>query len=169
MKQPSKKLTVQFVRNAKTSGKYFDGNGLFLLVKPSGTKSWVQRIMINGKRREIGLGSADLVSLADARSEALENRRLAQAGQDPLRIKHEKSSILTYGEAARKVYELHRPTWRNEKHAKQFISTLETYTFPKLGKRPISEISTSDVLAVLTPIWVQNQTRRGVFASGLER
>lgn len=162
-KHPEKALSAAFVRTVSEPGKYFDGHGLFLRVEPGGSKRWVQRISIRGKRREIGLGSVSLVPLQKAREEALENRRLARAGGDPLRAKQEGRAILTFEEAARKVHEMHRPSWRNAKHAAQFISTLETYTFPRIGGVRVSEITTGDVLAVLMPIWLEKpETARRV-------
>ncbi|MGB0158835.1 MAG: tyrosine-type recombinase/integrase [Thalassovita mediterranea] len=153
-KRKEKALSAAFVRTASKPGKYFDGHGLFLKVDTSGARRWVQRIVIRGKRTEIGLGSASLVSLAEARESALENRKLARAGGDPLQAKRTAKALLTFEEAARKVHKIHEPTWRNKKHAAQFISTLETYTFPRIGKLKVSEVTTADVLAVLQPIWL---------------
>ena len=79
---PEKALSAVFVRSVKEPGKYFDGHGLILKVDKSGAKRWVQRIVINGKRTEIGLGSASLVSLAEAREVALGNRKVARAGAE---------------------------------------------------------------------------------------
>ncbi len=71
--------------------------------------------------------------------------------------------MLTFEDAARKVHEIHRPSWRNAKHAAQFISTLETYTFPRMGRLKVADVSTADVLAVLTPIWLEKpETARRV-------
>lgn len=162
-RQPKKALSAAFVRTVTDPGKYFDGHGLFLRVEPNGAKRWVQRIVIRGKRREIGLGSAALVSLAEARQEALDNRRVARSGGDPLAAKREAAAVLTFAEAARKVHDLHRPTWRNEKHGQQFINTLETYAFPHFGKMRVSDVTTADVLAALTPIWTEKpETARRV-------
>ena len=162
-RHPDKALSAAFVRTVNKPGKYFDGQGLFLKVDASGARRWVQRINIKGKRTEMGLGSASLVSLAEARETALENRKAARKGDDPLRAKRETEAALTFEEAARKVYELHRPTWRNPKHAAQFISTLETYVFPRMGKIRVADVGTSDVLAVLTPIWLtKSETARRV-------
>lgn len=162
-KHPEKALSAAFVRSVKEPGKYFDGHGLFLKVVPSGAKRWVQRINIRGKRREIGLGSLSLMSLQEAREAALENRKLARAGGDPLQAKREAQAVLTFEEAARKVHELHRPSWRNAKHAAQFISTLETYAFPTMGNIRVSDVTTADVLGVLTPIWLEKaETARRV-------
>lgn len=162
-KHPEKALSAAFVRSVKAPGKYFDGHGLFLKVDDSGAKRWVQRITIRGKRREMGLGSAALMSLAEAREAALGNRKLARAGGDPLQAKREAKAVLTFEEAARKVHDMHRPSWRNAKHAAQFISTLETYAFPRIGRISVADVSTADVLGVLTPIWLEKpETARRV-------
>jgi integrase len=151
-KHPEKALTAVFVRQAKP-GRYADGHGLYLMVDPSGAKRWVQRLTIRGRRCDMGLGSAALVTLAEAREKALANRKLARAGGDPLRAKREAEAVLTFEEATRKVHELHRPTWRNAKHGAQFLSTLETYAFPRLGSLRVADVTTADVLSVLSPIW----------------
>ncbi len=133
------------------------GNGLYLRVDKSGLRLWVQRIVIRGKRREMGLCSPDLVSLATARENARRNRQLAYEGQDPIQLKNEARAVPTFEEAARTFHELHKPTWRNEKHAAQFISTLETYAFPKFGKLRVSEVTNADLMAALAPIWTAKQ------------
>lgn len=152
-RRPQKALTAQGVKAITAPGKYFDGHGLYLRVEPNGSRFWVQRIVIRGKRSEIGLGSPTLVSLAQARATALENRKVARSGGDPLQARREARAILTFEEAARQVHTLHLPTWRNEKHGRDFITSLETYVFPKLGKLKVTDITTADVLAVLMPIW----------------
>ena len=152
-RRPEKALTAQAVKNATKPGKYFDGHGLYLRVDANGSRFWVQRITVRGKRCELGLGSPALVSLAEARAAALENRKLARSNGDPLQSRRAAQAVLTFEEAARKVHTLHLPTWRNAKHAAQFIATLETYAFPKLGKLKVQDVTTADVLAVLTPIW----------------
>jgi len=153
LRKPEKALTAKFVESAKEPGKYFDGHGLFLRVQPNGARQWVQRITIRGKRCELGLGNPSLVTLAEARQQALANRKLSVSGGDPIRAKKEAEAVLTFEEAARKVHALHLPTWRNAKHGAQFLSTLETYTFPRIGALKVGDVTTSDVLAVLTPIW----------------
>ncbi len=151
------------MRNASEPGKYFDGHGLYLRVEKNGARFWVQRIMVRGRRREIGLGSPSLVPLADARAKALDNHRLARSGGDPIQAKRETEAVLTFEQAARTIHALHRPTWRNPKHAAQFLATLETYAFPKIGKVKVGDVSSADVLAVLTPIWtVKAETARRV-------
>ena len=155
LRKPEKALTAKFVEAAREPGKYFDGHGLFLRVQPNGARQWVQRIIIRGKRSELGLGSPALVTLAEARAKALDNRKLAQSGGDPKQAKREAEAVLTFEEAARKVHALHLPTWRNAKHGAQFLATLETYTFPRIGRTKVGEVTTADVLAVLSPIWTE--------------
>ena len=113
LRKPEKALTAQFVKTAREPGKYFDGHGLFLRVQPNGQRQWVQRIVVRGKRCELGLGNPSLVSLAEAREAALKNRKLARAGGDPLQARKEAEAVLSFEDAARKVHALHLPTWRN--------------------------------------------------------
>ena len=159
----SARLSAAKVRQVLEAGKYYDGNGLFLRVEPTGSKRWVQRLTIHGKQREIGLGAADLVTLAEARDAAIENRKLARAGGDPLAAKRNRVAVPTFDEAVQKVIELYSPTWRNAKHAAQFRNTLVTYAGPIIGAKPVSEVTSADVLRVLTPIWTSKaETARRV-------
>ena len=161
----SNKLTARYVMSVSEPGRYHDGGGvgLYLRADQGGAKFWVQRIMVNGKRRELGLGSPPVTTLAHVRETALENKRMVRAGIDPLQAKQEAHGIPTFEEATYKVYDLNKPTWNNPKHAAQFISTLQTYAFPKIGQLKISDIATSDVMAVLTPFWtVKPETARRV-------
>lgn len=156
-------LSAVSVKAANLPGKYYDAHGLFLRVEVSGSKRWVQRLTIQGKQREIGLGAAGLVSLAEARNMAIDNRKLARAGGDPLAAKHNNIMLPTFNEAVQKVIELYQPTWTNEKHAAQFRSTLATYAGPVIGAKRVSDITTADVLRVLTPIWTSKaETARRV-------
>ena len=152
-KHPEKRLTSTFVRKASKPGRYYDGNGLFLKVDPSGAKRWGQRLVIHGRQRTLGLGGCTLVSLAEAREAALANRKIAREGGDPLVQRRRTTSIPTFEAAAATVIDLHRHGWRNEKHAAQWEATLRDYVFPRLGKRSVADISTADVMAVLMPIW----------------
>lgn len=154
IRRPQKALSALQVKNTSAPGKYFDGNGLFLRVDPNGARFWIQRIVIRGRRREMGLGSADLVTLAEARAAALENRKLARSGGDPIQARREALAVMTLEEAAREVHRIRKPTWKNPKHADQFINTLQTYTFPTIGAMRAPEVTTADILAVLQPIWL---------------
>ena len=128
------KLTAKFVENITAPGKYYDGNGVFLQVKPSGSKKWLQRYTIHGRRREISLGSAKLVSLAKVRKKAFNNLLKVSEGKDPIDEKRQSSAIPSFEDAARRVHAGNLPSWKNPKHAAQFISTLETYAFPYIRK-----------------------------------
>ena len=157
------RLSAAKVRQVREPGKYYDGGGLFLRVEATGSKRWVQRLTIHGKQREIGLGAAQLVTLAEARDAAIENRKLARAGGDPVAAKHDKIAMPTFNEAIQKVIALYGPTWTNEKHAAQFRNTLATYAAPTIGNKSISDITSADVLRVLTPIWTsKTETARRV-------
>jgi len=153
-RHPRKHLSAQFVKHISKQGKYFDGYGLFLLVKPNGTKYWVQRITIQGKRRELGLGSVELVSLAEARGKAIDNYKMARAGGSPLKEEMEQVTVPTFEQAAHIVYKMNEKIW-TEKHAAQFITTLQNYAFQKIGGMKVTDISSADILSVLEPIWIE--------------
>ncbi len=161
------KLNALSVKALCEPGRHGGGDGLYLHVAPSDTKSWVQRIVINEKRRDIGLGYYPAVSLAQARFLSSANRSAVSEGRDSLAEKQQAKglariptpSVPTLAEATAHVIELRRPIWSNPKHAAQWQSTLETYAFPVIGEKTVDEITPSDVLAVLDPIWtVKNET-----------
>ena len=160
-KRKQNALSPAMVRTVSTPGTYSDGNGLTLRVEPSGTKHWVQRVTIQGKRRNIGMGSFPTVSLADAREMAAANQRDIKQGRDPLADRRKAAeerrcpAVPTLAEAAQQVIEIRRPTWSNPKHASQWTNTLATYAHPVIGRKPVDEVTTADVLAVLTPIWTE--------------
>ena len=133
-------------------GRYSDGDGLHLFISKTGGKSWVQRVTIDGRRRDIGLGGYPTVSLAQARKRAADNRAAIADGKDPVADKC-KPATPTFSRAAHTVHEVNRPRWRNERHALSWMQTLERHAFPKIGSKPIDAIGRTDVLTVLTPIW----------------
>ncbi len=154
-----KQLSAAFVRSASDPGTYIDGNGLMLKVDKSGAKRWVQRLVVDGKRVDIGLGSASLVTLAEARGMAFDNRRVARSGGDP---RPEKAVCPpTFSEAMEKVLARKDAEFSNDKHRAQWRSTLEKYAVPILGRAKVSAIEPSDILRVLTqevadgsgPLW----------------
>ena len=156
------KLTVARVRSLSEPGRYGDGGTLFLNVAPGGSKSWVQRLTIEGRRHDIGLGGFPLVSLAEARDKAFENRREARLGGDPLSDKR-KARAPTFREAAQRTYKASRPRWRNDKVASNWMQQLSRHAFTRLGAMPVDRIGREDVLAVLTPIWTEKpETARRV-------
>ena len=151
-RHPQKALSASFLRSAPP-GRHADGNGLYLFVQPSGTRSWIQRLVIRGRRRELGLGSLALVPLAEAREKALANRKLAREGGDPFAEKRRTQGIPTFAEAASLVLEQKQAGWRSRDHAREWLSSLRRVAFPRIGKVPVSEVSSADVLEILTPIW----------------
>lgn len=153
IRKPKKALTARFVETVREPGKYFDGHGLFLRVRPNGGKQWVQRITVRGKRTEIGLGSPPAVPLETARRLALENRGKAMLGGDPLQAKREARDGMTFREAVDKYLNSKLKEFRNKKHRKQWRSTLDTYAVPVLGSKFVSDITMQDILRVLEPIW----------------
>ena len=151
-RHPDKALSAAFVRSAPP-GRHCDGNGLYLFVQPSGTRSWIQRLLVRGRRREFGLGSVALVPLAKAREKALANRMLARQGGDPLAEKRRTEGIPTFAEAAERVLEQKRGGWRGRRHHRDWMSSLRRFVFPLIGKVPVSEVTSADMLEILTPIW----------------
>jgi hypothetical protein len=144
-------LTARKVKTAKP-GKYSDGGNLYLIVSPNGSRKWVLRFTWRGKAKEMGLGSASSVLLADARENAASARRKVAQGVNPIEDRKRDSSIPTFGEMADEVREALSAGFRNEKHKAQWKSTLETYAAP-LRAQPVDGIATDDVLAILKPIW----------------
>jgi integrase len=161
--KPKNGLTALFVKNVAEPGKYGDGHGLYLIVGPNGSKRWEQRLTIQGKRCDCGHGSVSLVSLAAAREKAIDFRRIARAGGDPRRG-DDRAAIPTFEVAAREVHGELLGTWSNEKHRQDFINSLEMYAFPKIGTVLVSEVGSSEMLKVLSPIWtIKHETARRVF------
>ncbi|PNQ72880.1 integrase, partial [Erythrobacter sp. SAORIC-644] len=148
------KLSATAVKAASRPGKLGDGDGLYLVVKSSGTKSWMVRVQKNGNRRDFGLGSASKISLAIARERAREVRTWVELGLDPLFERRKAEGIPTFREATAKVLAQHRSTWRNEKHEQQWIRTLEAYAFPHLGNVQVNDITGPMIRNVLAEIWL---------------
>ncbi|MBM1174561.1 tyrosine-type recombinase/integrase [Microvirga arabica] len=154
-RHPEKSLTAVQVRSLSRPGRYADGNGLYLVVEPSGAKRWVLRTIVRGKRRDMGLGGLSLVTLAEAREKALTYRKLAREGGDPLAERRKAQTVLpTFAEAAERVHAEHQASWKNGKHAQQWINTIQQYALPVIGQRRVDQIDTPDVLKVLSPIWL---------------
>ena len=151
-------LSDRAVKAATAPGRMFDGHGLFLFVTPGGAKCWKQRITVNGRRQELGLGPYPVVTLREAREAALANRRMVRAGLNPKVERRCARGIPTFAELARADFKHRKDGWRNAKHAAQWIGTLEEFAFPRLGDRPVDGITTDDVFRVLAPIWHDKPT-----------
>ena len=150
---PQKALTPAFVRNVSEAGRYCDGQGLYLDVRPTGSRGWIQRLTIRGRRTELGLGGYPLVSLKEAREKAFANRKLAREGGDPLAERRRADSMPTFAEATRRVWNQLRPGWRSPEHAQLWISSVERFAVPRIGEMPVSDVTSADVIGILAPIW----------------
>ncbi|WP_420550537.1 tyrosine-type recombinase/integrase [Litorivicinus lipolyticus] len=158
------RLNSRRLKQELDPGRYGDGNGLYLHVRYGGSRQWMLRTTIHGKRCDIGLGSAQLVKLEEAREKAFRLRKLARGGENPLQKKNAAKAIPNFAEAAERIWELKRPSWRNPKHAQQWINTLRDHVFPHIATRRIDSIQSSDILQVMTPIWLEKpETARRVY------
>ena len=145
-------LTKAKVGAARKPGRYADGNTLYLYVTPTGSKSWVQRLTVNGRRCDIGLGPWPVVTLVEARDVALDNRRLVRDGGDPLAEKR-KASIPTFRDATVATHEANKARWRSAKVTATWMQQMERHVLPTLGDMRVDHVDRGDVLAILTPIW----------------
>ena len=157
-------LKVDDIRKATTPGRLADGGGLFLNIAKGGSKSWILRIRIDGRRLDKGLGSFPAITLTQARRLADSNRVAVAAGGNPWATKErETASIkpegrarrktMTFEEVARLVHVEHSRQLSSEKNARNWIQTLERHIFPVIGDTPITEIGRAEVLTALKPIW----------------
>lgn len=159
MAKTLEKLSPLKVQRLKAPGLYGDGGGLYLQIKAAGARSWVFRYRMGGRKtpRDMGLGSLDSVSLADARLKAADKRNLILDGIDPIEARKrdkvaaalDASKAITFKECATAYIASHREGWRNEKHAAQWTATLEAYAYPKIGKLPVRDVDAGTILKVL--------------------
>jgi integrase len=148
------KLNPLQVRNVKEPGRYSDGDGLILEVRPGGSKSWIARLQSNGRRRDYGLGSAKDISLGEAREKAREYRKQLRAGCDPLETKRLAREIPTFRTAAKTYHAEWKRRRRNAKHEAQWLSSLEAYAFPRFGDLRVDQIGNGHVRDALADIWL---------------
>lgn len=147
------KLNFKTVEHAKT-GRHADGFGLYLLVSKSGAKSWVLRVQVNGRRRDIGLGSIALLTLAEARDKARELRKIAKLGRDPIAERDKiKIVVPTFGTAAETCHREGPPCRWQKRHSDAFLSSLKRHAFPRLGRLFVDGIDENNIVAVLAPLW----------------
>ena len=139
-------LTFAKIKSLKEPGFYGDGGTLYLRIAPGGSKQWVQRLVIRGRRHDLGLGGWPLVSLQEARETAFENRKQARRGEDLLAAK-QREAAPTFEEAVEKVIALHQPTWKDGgRTADSWRACLKQYAMPKIGRKRVPEITAADVL-----------------------
>ena len=162
------KLTARSVATLSKPGRYSDGGGLFLVVSGSGARKWVFRFRLPGKRHDMGLGSAQEITLARARQLAAAARASVSEGINPLTTRT-KTTTPTFGEMSDSVIKALSPSWRNEKHIAQWKMTLEVYA-SLLRRLQVDEVTTDHVLAVLEPIWSKRwETASRAFGDALKR
>jgi len=169
-------LTSKRVERAK-AGRFHDGDGLYLRVKPSGAKSWLLRYEIAGRERWMGLGKTSAFTLKEARRRAREQRQLLADHVDPIdhrRAERAKkaaaaASSITFVEAAQRYFDQHEGGWRNAKHRQQFINSLRDYAYPVIGKMTVGEIDAKAVLRVIDPIWMSKTETASRVRGRIER
>ena len=146
-------LTATKVRATTRPGKYGDMHGLILRVAPGGSKQWVWRGTVHGRRREYGLGSATYTTLAEARDTAFEYRRIARQGGDPATLRPG-STAPTFREATEATIDTLRGGWKDSGRSEgNWRRSMEVYAYPKIGTVPVDKITTADLARVLRPIW----------------
>ena len=148
------RLTATAIKAANAPGRYGDGDGLFLLIGRTGSKSWMVRVQKDGRRRDIGLGSAAKVTLALARDRARTVRSQVEAGIDPVAERRKAAGIPTFRESAAIVHAEHKHGWKNGKHRAQWISSLDAYAFPAFGDVAVSAVEAPVVRDALAAIWL---------------
>lgn len=156
------KLSARQVQTAKKVGRYADGGGLYLLICRPGYKQWTFRYMLAGRAREMALGPVTDVSLAQARVKAAEARARTREGRDPIAVKNEAQAALkaeelrtlTFRQACEQFLETERVSqFKNDKHRRQWHSTLQTYAYPAFGDLKLQSIDSAIVLQALLPVW----------------
>ena len=163
------RLTALAVSRAKAAGMYADGGGLYLQVTAAGVRTWIYRFTLQGRTRDMGLGSLSAVTLSEARTRALEARRLKSAGIDPIGARDgqrateraETAKQITFKDAAEAFIKAHQAGWRNAKHCDQWRNTLATYVYPLMGALPVQQIDAGLVVRVLEPIWTTKAETAG--------
>lgn len=147
-------LTALQVTNAKP-GRHGDGRGLYLVVREGGSRAWVLRTQVDNKRRDLGLGSAARLSLAEARSKAAEFRaRLLRGEEVRAKAAPRKEPVPTFAEAARACHKAIKGGWANKRHRDSWLSSLENHIIPHIGSAPVDTVNSVMVRDALAPIWL---------------
>lgn len=147
-------LTPLEVKHAKP-GRHADGKGLYLMVRPSGSRSWVLRAQVDGKRQDFGLGSAAVVTLAEVRTKAAALRASLKSGEEVApRVRPTKILTPTFSEAARACHKAIKDGWRNKHHSDSWLASLANHIFPHIGGSRVDEVTSVNVRDALAPIWL---------------
>jgi hypothetical protein len=161
-RRPFEKLKPEGVKRTADIGMYADGGGLYLQVSRFSTKSWIFRFMLDGRRREMGLGPFPAVSLADAWKKAAYCRTVVRGNRiDPIaarnarrdQVRIDAAKVMTFHQWAEAYITAHQAGWRNPKHRAQWLSTLEAYVYPVFGSLPVQAVDVGLVLKTVEPIW----------------
>ncbi len=164
MARLSERLSAKRVELATEPGMYADGHGLYMRIGPTAAKSWVLRYRNNGRRHDLGLGPFYLVSLAEARKKAADQRRLLRIdGQDPILTRRSArdqarlatARAMTFEACAEAYMAAHEAGWRNPKHRSQWAATLKTYVYPVFGDLPVQMVDVGLVMKAIEPIWTR--------------
>lgn len=163
MGRKAKPLAPLTIGKLSTPGMHFVGHvsGLALRVSPAGARSWILRLMVGGKRCDVGLGSYPEIPLVKAKDRAIEQRQLVQQGVDPvaarksarMALQAERASFMSFRDAALQYIATHQAGWKNAKHASQWRNTLATYVYPIMGDLHVKDVTLHHVLQVIEPIW----------------
>jgi len=159
--RPNNRLNALQVSRAKGPCMLNDGSGLYLRIESTGGGGWIFRYRHRGRRRDLGLGPMQLVTLAEARDAAQEERKRLRTGVDP--VEHRRSlaaaraadaaKSMTFKTCAEAYINSHRAGWRNQKHAAQWRSTLASYAFPIMGELAVADVDVGLVIKVIEPLW----------------
>lgn len=143
-------LTIAYVNSVTKAGKYHDnkGHGLMLRVNESGSKQWVQRVTHEGNRSELGLGSPPVVTLAEARDKALDNKRSIRSGQNPIDERRQRLAVPTFETAAAEACKI-QSIGKAKSYDVRFMGGLRLHAFPTIGKKRISDVSPKDIFQIL--------------------
>jgi len=155
------KLTDRGIRSQNKPGRYADGNGLYLQVGKSGAKSWIFRYMLDGKSREMGLGSIRMETLSQARDKAKQCKKLLRCGTDPIRDRQERVAVekadnkemLSFQKCTEGYLNVHSSSWRSARHAEIWHSSIKRFAYPIIGPIHVNKIERSHILNILDPIW----------------
>ena len=160
-------LTARKVETLRKPGMIADGAGLYFRVTPTGARGWIFRYMLDGKRRDFGLGPFPAVSLADARERAIAARRqvidkidpVAERARAALERKKNAAKTMTFAQCAEAYMAAHRAGWRNARHAAQWPASLRDYVYPVIGELPVEAIDVALVIKIVEPLWsTKNET-----------
>ena len=176
VKRTVERLTALQAKRATKAGLLGDGKGLYLRVGDSGSKSWVLRYMLDGRAREMGIGSYYDLSLAEARERARGFRKMVKDGVDPIDdrrvrralLRAERAKVMTFRQCAEAYIVTHQASWRSQKHTAEWTRTLEVYVYPVFGATPAQVIDVGLVMKVLDGIWLAKPETAGRIRGRIE-